>query len=1266
MVKICEINQTAIFAWSSDPLPLLAAGTLAGVMDDSFSSDSFLKIYNPFENNQKKQLLYSAKAPAKFHSLAWNQSDKSHGILAAGLEDNTVQLFDVDKMLKNKSDKLSATSTYKKHTTPVLQVTFNPLEQRILASSGSKGEIFVWDTDKGTSFSPGRAISPVGKVSCLAWNNTVSHIFASAGDTGYTSIWDLKARREVLQLSYAGVPLSVVSWHPNQSTKLVTASGSDLDPVILTWDLRNSSTPEQILKGHRKAILSLDWCHQDSSLLLSSGKDDATMLWNPEDGTRLAQYPSLPNWVHETRFAPSVPDVFASASLDKKIVVRTLQDVAEPAKTKPAPANEAEFWTQISTTDTQHPVFEKQQAPAWLKRPVSAVFGFGGEISAVFTDKDGKSAVKVEKVPLLEGVKDAAESMKDAIEKNNFSNLCESKIGEKSYAAAKDWQMLKEALSKGQKLVLKDLVGEDEEEPKKTKEKKQTEQGESSSSGDDDFFAQLGTAKEAEKVAKYAPSGKFSLDVKDEFGSAVSKLILAKKLDEAVDLCISKDHVTEALVLAAGGSAEMQDKARSAYFAKYAAKDPVARLLYDATSGDISDLVKNADISSWKQIARSVSAYDSSDPQAFNTHISQLGDRILAELSGKDARDSALACYIAGESLGKVASIWSSELGDIESFYLKQVDDKQRGKVSEADIRFKALSEVVEKVLVCESLLSGPGAKMDDLTALGDAFKEYSEFLVGAGELKLASEMLAKVPDAVPGIKDQRERLAKVYKPQPAVRKTTVHPYGVNTAKSTIPNPVTNPINPYTTQHSANPYTNPANPYSAPSAVRPVARPAAPARSTSRQSANPYAPRGNAPRGNAPYGTVPGSPMPAMPIPRPPMAGNMVSSRSTSRAHPLPPAMGVSDGSHTLPPSANHHTGGWNDLPEVLAGKELKKAASTAVRPSPYQLPSRTASGVSVGLGIETPPSYGHLGNASHAPTVPPPPPMAAAKQKPAQSPRPALRSRRSTASSLYQPKVAMSPAMNQPAVNPAATTKSPAVRNPYAPHPQENGAEQGNPYTPGYRGFSGSPAPISGQFGGNRVMSPPPPMGYSAMNSVPPPPKMNVAPHSVPPPPKLNSTPQSIPPPSKMSAQAVPAQPVPLEQPQPRMPITATTGDDRSEIGGIPDHVKPIVTILSGQLDQVKPKIPEKFARQVTDCEKRLQILFAKLEGREGLKGIGEPLNEEATTQLLQLCEALQAGDYAKASTLQAKISANYPEQCGEWMVGVRRLIGMAKATAN
>jgi protein transport protein SEC31 len=79
----------------------------------------------------------------------------------------------------------------------------------------------------------------------LQWNPTVSRVFAASSSSGFTSVWDLKAGKEVVSLAYGGGAakgmevvggvaglqmgkkrgMSDVCWHPtNVSSTRVTVA----------------------------------------------------------------------------------------------------------------------------------------------------------------------------------------------------------------------------------------------------------------------------------------------------------------------------------------------------------------------------------------------------------------------------------------------------------------------------------------------------------------------------------------------------------------------------------------------------------------------------------------------------------------------------------------------------------------------------------------------------------------------------------------------------------------------------------------------------------------------------------------------------------------------------------------------------------------------------------------------------------------------------------------------------------------------------------
>jgi len=91
--------------------------------------------------------------------------------------------------------------------------------------------------------------------------------------------------------------------------------------------------------------------------------------------------------------------------------------------------------------------------------------------------------------------------------------------------------------------------------------------------------------------------------------------------------------------------------------------------------------------------------------------------------------------------------------------------------------------------------------------------------------------------------------------------------------------------------------------------------------------------------------------------------------------------------------------------------------------------------------------------------------------------------------------------------------------------------------------------------------------------------------------------------------------------------------------------------------MQRVAAKAPATFAPQVKDTQKRLNLLFDHLNNEE----LVQPSTIE---QLLELSQAIQSKEYNLAQKLQVDIQRDKTDECGNWMVGVKRLISMSKAT--
>lgn len=128
------------------------------------------------------------------------------------------------------------------------------------------GEVYIWDLkDPSKPYSPGTRSPKLDEITSISWNAQVAHILAISSSSGYTVVWDLRGKREVVALMYSGGAgtvgqvsavggalgakrgMSDVCWHPDNATRLVTASEDDTSPVIMVWDLRNARAPEKVL-----------------------------------------------------------------------------------------------------------------------------------------------------------------------------------------------------------------------------------------------------------------------------------------------------------------------------------------------------------------------------------------------------------------------------------------------------------------------------------------------------------------------------------------------------------------------------------------------------------------------------------------------------------------------------------------------------------------------------------------------------------------------------------------------------------------------------------------------------------------------------------------------------------------------------------------------------------------------------------------------------------------------------------------------------------
>ncbi|KAK8086275.1 hypothetical protein PG994_001249 [Apiospora phragmitis] len=1221
MVRLREISRTAAFAWSPGAgKPLIVTGTRAGAVDADFSGDTKLELWDLDLDNQEQGLelqpLASIAADSRFYDIAWGPptEDYPQGVIAGALENGSLDLWDAEKLVDGEEDALIARTT--KHTGAIKSLQFNPLRPQILATAGVKGELFIYDINDPRTHSDSALPPPT------IWN--VAHILATGGSGGFVTVWDLKTKKASLTLNNNRKPVSAIAWDPNNSTKLMTATYDDLAPVILLWNLRNSNAPERTLQGHEQGILSLSWCQQDDDLLLSCGKDNRTVIWSPHTGARYGEFPEVTNWTFSVRFHPHNPNLSATASFDGKITVQTFQNTNPSAVQNNTQNNldGEDFFTQAQT-QPQGAAFTLAKAPKWLERPVGVTFGFGGKLitfKPVPTQPGQPRASKIEiaQFSVDSDIGTATEKFEESLKAGDIGAICESHKDQATTDEEKaEWQVMSTLLSDNPRQRVIEYLGfsKGDEEANGVAE---------DSTEDKDEKSEKLEAEKGHK--KNRLSTFFSDNAEGEGDDFLASLSATKgaKTDNPFHLFGENDsavekEITKALMLGQFEKATMicLDEKRMAD----------AFMIANCGGKELMDKVQAAYISqkdgmpNYLRLLSSVIVKNLWDV-VYNADLTDWKETMVTLCTFADPAEFPDLCEALETGflrLEKVVGIWISEFEEAEKAGMAEGSD------TTFSVHARTLQQFIEKVTVFRQV-----AKFQDtetalpsgwkLSALYDKYTEYADIVAAHGQLTVAQKYLELLPTTYPAADVARNRIRQ------ATQKKTAQPAAAVPAGRTSRPTVPAYMPPAPAQSAVH-----QSLYGAPTIPTPQANLYAPPSIAS----NPYAPQ----QGYQP------TPPPQQGGYAPPISGYAPPQGNFGAPQGnfgLPKTTTGPPPSSTRPPPLKE-AGNWNDVPMVARPPPPRKPTpNTAAVNSPYAgqagmpTPPPPQSPYTRGTATPPPPPKGPayprvmspLGGGQQAGQMPPPPrpgsttanqyappPMASAGGSAMPHPPPMANVVGRTASPYNAPPAAGPPSNRYAPAPGAQTNQPPQMAPPQAPSPyapqqayEPSMAQQGPP-------SSGPPSAMSGPPMSGPPMGGPPRTGPSAGNS------------PAPPPPR--------------SAAASPA--------KPKHPL-----GDRSHI---PASAQPLVDILSRDMQRVAAKAPASFAPQVKDTQKRINILFDHLNNEELVK-------PDTIQQLTQLATLLEGKNYPEAQQLQVSIQTDRTEECGNWMVGVKRLISMSKAT--
>jgi protein transport protein SEC31 len=846
------------------------------------------------------------------------------------------------------------------------------------------------------------------------------------------------------------------------------------------------------LEAHSAGILSLSWCPVDHDLLLSCGKDNRTILWNPQTPKVLGEFPIASTWAFETQWCPQNPDILANATFEGKITVHRLQSTLPKNETNGTQAGGEDFFDQRQYVSEGG--FELKQAPKWLQVPCAASFGFGGAFVSVKNVK-GKGEVKITKYISEPKISENASEFEEAVRTADWTTFCQKQV-EKSTADSErgNWELLGLLFDSEPRKKLIDYLGiketdidellsdkvsaikldkADSDATATADESTSTLQPESknnrlsgifgSSDKTDDFLAQLSPNPEAR-----SSKGKFSITATsdDNLDKLITQAILFGKFDHAVDICLGQDRLSDAFMLATQGDAAVRKKVQDAYFARNSQNSSYLRLLQSIVDKNLWDVAENADLADWKPVLVLFCTFAKTDEE-FSGLCEVLGQRLERENKVENAKIS----YLAGKKLDRVVDIWIAEADTQE-----QEDLKSSQNDSSFSIHARALQGFVEKVTVFKQTKGIAGG---DLKALYDKYIEFVEILASQGNLSVAQRYIDLLPGENEAVKAMKNRLTMA------------------TTKASIP---TTPAK--SGARTADPRSR-GLPPSLPSAFTPHPfTPASPVAPTLPPSQATTLPRTSS------TGPAPPNPASRPSVYNPPATQSSYMPQhsnqyTANQFNPYNPGMqpsipAISRVSELPPPPPKKTTENWNDPPMLTNPVRTRTPIAPLVKPpSPFTGPSP----------VPTPTTFQQKATPGPPPTTAKPPQRV--KSPPVQGNNPHF--------TPGPPQQAMSPQI--PSLNQFPSARN--ISNSFTPPPL--GASQPPPPPPNgtYRPQS-TPAQTRPQYAppmmqqtGFSASSPAPPPGQISSQYAPPPTRSQYQPDASPPPDAPTTPIQAKPPPS-------------------------------------------------------------------------------------------------------------------------------------------------------
>ncbi|XP_069705559.1 protein transport protein Sec31A isoform X3 [Periplaneta americana] len=790
-MKVKEIERTVNVSWSpaaQHPI-LLAAGTAAQQLDASFSTSAALEIFslNLSEPGLDMELRTSIPSDYRFHKIAWGSygfgRDHANGILVGGCDGGRVQIYSAAKLLAGEEGLLARQD---KHTGPVRALDFNPYQANLLASGASESEILIWDLNNtDTPMLPGAKSQPADDVLWISWNRQVQHILASTFAPRCV-VWDLRKNEPIIKLTdtTSRIRWKVVAWHPEVATQLCLASEEDQSPVIQLWDLRFATSPLKVLENHQRGVLSIAWCPQDPDLLVSCGKDNRILCWNPNSnasgGEIVCDIATINQWNFDVSWCPRNPALIASSSFDGHVSVYSLTGGQQQVQTSNKiadsfPGMDAYAQAPVPQQQQQSSV-DLRKPPKWLRRPVGASFGFGGKIVTFGIEtQQGQTAVPravyVSQVVTEPELIARSNQLEATLQYGQYADFCQSKIATCATPHERSvWNFLRASFDANPRAELLSLLGFKPDEINSklgryigkpanarpadevdglgdrvaalgrdtkfqrtslnrsvlapTSELKKSAALKWLKVPDGDasaaFDAIAAASSQVNGVSK-SPVDPFKILIGDDTEGLICQALLLGNTEAAVELCLQNGRMADAIILAMTGGSDLLAKTQYRYFEQ--TKGYLSTIISAVVTEDWNQVIGSCEVDSWKEALAAALTYTKNDE--FPTLCEQLGARL--EVEGKSPLSlNAQLCYICAGNLNRLVESWT--------------------QAEKPDTPAK-LQHLVELTMLLRKAVEQQGRTVEVSGKLAELLSHYAAMLASQGNLTAALTYLRNSED---------------------------------------------------------------------------------------------------------------------------------------------------------------------------------------------------------------------------------------------------------------------------------------------------------------------------------------------------------------------------------------------------------------------------------------------------------------------------------------------------------------------------------------